>query len=254
MNQSNEVTERERALFEVAFADKLDFLRLSPDAEYLYSETGHAWDGWQARASLPQPSAEPVAWVRSHPDGTLTGEYIPDSRIEPVRRNSGAWLPMVLAPSSAPARPAAECESNHALTDGGDHFAQHQRASVTPGTVPAIPRPSADAVMVGGHRLIPDAECVQSKCGCVTTGCWDGCWLRLHPVILAAQLTPAAPRAEAARQIVAGTGISAADQAFFDFWYSHMVNDQMTGAVVDVSHASARYIWDAAQRSNKEKN
>ncbi len=67
---SNEVTER--AAFEAAFADKLDFLRLSPDAEYLYNETGHAWDGWQARASLPtvpaipRTSAEAVQWLGPH--------------------------------------------------------------------------------------------------------------------------------------------------------------------------------------------
>lgn len=39
---------------------------------------------------------------------------------------------------------------------------------------------------------------------------------------------------------------SAEDQAFFKFWYGHMKNEQMTGALSDVRHATARYIWDAA--------
>lgn len=36
------------------------------------------------------------------------------------------------------------------------------------------------------------------------------------------------------------------DQAFFKFWYGHMQGDTMTGALADVSHSTARYIWDAA--------
>jgi hypothetical protein len=63
MNTINEAAERERPAFEAAFSDKLDFLRLSPDAEYFYSETGHAWDGWQARATLLQASGDAVAWM-----------------------------------------------------------------------------------------------------------------------------------------------------------------------------------------------
>lgn len=59
MNQTPEA-ERERALFEAQFAGKLDFYRLSPDCDYLYSETGYAWDGWQAARAIPQAAAEPV--------------------------------------------------------------------------------------------------------------------------------------------------------------------------------------------------
>lgn len=34
-------------------------------------------------------------------------------------------------------------------------------------------------------RLIPDSECVQGKCGCTTTGCWDECNMKRFPVTLA---------------------------------------------------------------------
>lgn len=37
---------------------------------------------------------EPVAWVRRHPDGALTAEFLEDAVIEPVRKKSGAWVPL----------------------------------------------------------------------------------------------------------------------------------------------------------------
>jgi hypothetical protein len=37
------------------------------------------------------------------------------------------------------------------------------------------------------------------------------------------------------------------DQAFFRFWYGHMQNDLMQPPLAGVSHATARYIWDAAR-------
>lgn len=51
-----------------------------------------------APASSPcAPARGPiVAWVRRRPDGSLTDEYLPDASIESVRKQSGAWLPMVL--------------------------------------------------------------------------------------------------------------------------------------------------------------
>lgn len=45
---------------------------------------------------LPAPQAA-VAWVRRHPDGALTAEFLEDAVIEPVRRNSGAWVPLYAA-------------------------------------------------------------------------------------------------------------------------------------------------------------
>lgn len=45
--------------------------------------------------------AEPVAWVRRHPDGALTAEFLEHAAIEPVRKNSGAWVPLYTAPVAA---------------------------------------------------------------------------------------------------------------------------------------------------------
>jgi len=42
---------------------------------------------------------EVVAWVRRHPDGALTAEFLEDAVIEPVRRNSGGWLPLIAKPT-----------------------------------------------------------------------------------------------------------------------------------------------------------
>lgn len=38
----------------------------------------------------------------------------------------------------------------------------------------------------------------------------------------------------------------AEDQAFYRFWYGHMLNDLMQPPLANVDHATARYIWDAA--------
>ncbi len=40
----------------------------------------------------------PVAWMRRHPDGTWTNEVLPNWCIEQVRKDSGAWVPLVEAP------------------------------------------------------------------------------------------------------------------------------------------------------------
>jgi hypothetical protein len=38
------------------------------------------------------------------------------------------------------------------------------------------------------------------------------------------------------------------DQAFYAFWYSHMLDDLMQPPLAGVSHSVARYIWDSARR------
>jgi hypothetical protein len=53
-------------------------------------------------------AAEPVAWIRQHPDGTLTNETLPNWMIEPVRKASGAWLPLVLASPPPPTQAAPD--------------------------------------------------------------------------------------------------------------------------------------------------
>lgn len=43
------------------------------------------------------------------------------------------------------------------------------------------------------------------------------------------------------------------DQAFFRFWYGHMLGDLMQPPLVDVRRATARYIWDAAMLAERER-
>ena len=43
------------------------------------------------------------------------------------------------------------------------------------------------------------------------------------------------------------------DQAFFRFWYGHMLGDLMQPPLVDVRHTTARYIWDAAILAERER-
>lgn len=54
---------------------------------------------------------EPGCWVRQRPDGTLTDEYLAPAHIEQVRKSSGAWLPLYLAP-----QPVAEKEVHAELS------------------------------------------------------------------------------------------------------------------------------------------
>lgn len=52
----------------------------------------------RARAALAATTAaEPVAWVRRHPDGALTAEFLEHAVIEPARKNSGSWVPLYRA-------------------------------------------------------------------------------------------------------------------------------------------------------------
>lgn len=55
-----------------------------------------------ARGDEPNP----VAWIRKHPDGTLTSELLTDGQIEPVRKESGAWVPLFAAVEAAPTQAA----------------------------------------------------------------------------------------------------------------------------------------------------
>lgn len=51
-------------------------------------------------AALAQQPAEPGAilgWLRLHPSGEPSGEYLTDACIEEVRKRSGQWVPLVSA-------------------------------------------------------------------------------------------------------------------------------------------------------------
>ena len=75
-----------------------------------FSDFECGWDAcmaWQAaqmeckHSGSVQVVGEPVAWVRQHPDGALTNQFLEDAVIEPVRRNSGGWIPLYRAPTTS---------------------------------------------------------------------------------------------------------------------------------------------------------
>lgn len=63
---------------------------------------------------------EPVTWVRQHPDGALTAEFLENEVIEPVRKQSGAWKPLITttqAEAYADARVREALEEAAAIAD-----------------------------------------------------------------------------------------------------------------------------------------
>jgi hypothetical protein len=58
-------------------------------------------------AAPPAEAQQPVAWIRRHPDGTLTDETLPNWLIERARRESGAWVPLYAAPTAPTGADAA---------------------------------------------------------------------------------------------------------------------------------------------------
>src|SRR6218665_2378594 len=56
----------------------------------------------QAASAPAVGAAAPIlGWVRVHPNGEPSGEYLADACIEEVRKRSGQWIPLVAAPSQA---------------------------------------------------------------------------------------------------------------------------------------------------------
>jgi hypothetical protein len=63
-----------------------------------WSATGMSIESLIDELATSQQVAEPVAWARQHPDGRLAGgEILWDGHIEPVRKTSGAWVPLYRA-------------------------------------------------------------------------------------------------------------------------------------------------------------
>ena len=67
----------------------------------LLQEAADEIDALQARAALTQQPAtgEPVAWIRRHLNGALSNELLTHVRVEQVRRDSGAWVPLYTHPA-----------------------------------------------------------------------------------------------------------------------------------------------------------
>lgn len=99
------------------------------------------------RACADALDAGPVAWVRRHPDGTLTQDILLDGHIEQVRRDSGAWS--ALYPLAMPAVPddALRAE-NERLIEAIKSLAMSAQAQAL-----RLPEPLTDAEV---HSLLDD--------------------------------------------------------------------------------------------------
>jgi len=93
-------TDTMREKFE-EYATTKTSMDLAKDSEGFYLDTYTIGffnlfiQGYQARQrDLIEAMGEPVAWVRRHPDGGLTDRFIEHEAIEPVRKQSGAWVPL----------------------------------------------------------------------------------------------------------------------------------------------------------------
>jgi len=92
----------------------------------------------QLRASEAErrlAAAEPVAFVRRHPSGELSAEYLHANCIEEVRKRSGAWVPLYTAPQPA-AQPAADGVKGYAMALNETAIALRQRYAADMASTP----------------------------------------------------------------------------------------------------------------------
>lgn len=117
---------------------------------------------------------EAVAWVRRHPDGTLTREFLADDAIEPVRKNGSAWVPLFTHPLPAAGGVAGFSESVledawcHAVPLTRPHF---DRFMAVVNEIATHPAPARD--VAEGMVLVPmlDANELDALKRCVE--CWE---------------------------------------------------------------------------------
>ncbi len=91
-------------------------------SDYVYESivtAAHIRQCEKARAAASQPAAaagqEAVAWVRKHPDGELSGDWLWNDVIEQCRKDSGVWFPLGFL--TAPSAQAANRASDHIAED-----------------------------------------------------------------------------------------------------------------------------------------
>lgn len=78
------------------------------DVRRVLSEMGERLEDISAAAPTPAQAAEPVAWVRKHPDtGELSGDWLWNDVIEQCRKDSGVWFPLGFLAAPPPPAPAS---------------------------------------------------------------------------------------------------------------------------------------------------
>jgi hypothetical protein len=108
----------------------------------------------------PAPS-EPVAWIRQHPDGTLTNEVLPNWMIEPVRRDSGAWLPLVLVGADGVVAARGKSETGNrgrqSMPETGfDSLSAPPAPNADQGRSGSLPSGGAPAAREADERSLPE--------------------------------------------------------------------------------------------------
>ena len=115
------------------------------------------------------------------------------------------------------------------------HMDGRMRAAQPAGEYPAPTDAEIDALWVGQQLTVP--QLVQRRV--IARAAQDGGDVAMTTT----QVEHAQP--EALRG-APPSAYSQEDRAFYTFWYGHMLNDLMQPPLAGVSHATARYIWDAA--------
>lgn len=69
---------------------------LIDDTQELVSNRWNTRSGSSGDPVQLEKAPEPVAWVRRHPDGSVTNEYLSEQAIEVSRKRSGAWAALIL--------------------------------------------------------------------------------------------------------------------------------------------------------------
>lgn len=125
---------------------------------------------------------------------------------------------------------------------------------------PPAPAAQERAVVVDGHRMIPDSECAQGKCACPTTGCWDQCNMRRWPELYGGPKSPvtvpvvAAPAGEKAVLSRCDAGVvrdaesyrwirADADRRWWTLWgfsRNHKDGEQISERQLDAAIAAAQ--------------
>jgi hypothetical protein len=191
----------------------------------------------------PSPGALSAAWHAADALYYLTGDNSYATAADALNLPAAAPLPAAPAPTSEAAL--------QALVDQAQELNMGYGAPLTElaGELPPLPvLPPELLNMIGEYGMartdgLGDLDRIH-----VWELLIDGVKAYARHYARAALAARQAPIEPAKDAITGGRIDNLADAQFYSFWYSHMQCDQMTGALADIKHSTARYIWDAARQ------
>lgn len=127
-------------------------------------------DAITALHAAPAMTVEPeiVAWVRRHPDGALTAEFLKDAVIEPVRKNSGVWVPLGrIVPAVQPVGEADHEAIINKLWEETNHGTRREGVERTyaAGALPAAVPCDRDAALEEAAKECDEEVGIRTKAG-----------------------------------------------------------------------------------------